>query len=83
MTVVKVSDKGQVVIPARMRRSLGITPGSELEFSQEGPTLRVVVRHVRKVTRLEDGYGMLVYEGAPRRLAEFDAAKSLKEGRRK
>lgn len=31
MTSVKVSDKGQVTLPAQVRRKLGIKPGSRME----------------------------------------------------
>jgi len=68
MKTVTVSDKGQVVIPAEIRRRLGITPGCQLEFSLEGNTIRVEVRAIRESpvqrriqpTRSEDGYGLLV-----------------------
>ena len=36
MTTVTVSEKGQVVIPAAIRRGLGIKAGTELEFELEG-----------------------------------------------
>ncbi|MBK5931834.1 AbrB/MazE/SpoVT family DNA-binding domain-containing protein [Halochromatium salexigens] len=31
-----ISDKGQVVIPAVIRRRLGLEPGSKLDFELEG-----------------------------------------------
>ena len=60
MPTVTVSEKGQVVIPADMRRRLGITPGCQLDFSLEGNSMRVEVRRRIQPTRLEDGYGLLV-----------------------
>jgi AbrB family looped-hinge helix DNA binding protein len=39
---VKVTQKGQVTIPVHVRRRLGITSGSEVEFALEGD--RVVLR---------------------------------------
>ena len=41
MTTATVSDKGQVVIPASIRRSLGIRRGCQLEFHLEGNTTRL------------------------------------------
>jgi antitoxin PrlF len=78
MPTVTVSEKGQVVIPAEMRRKLGITPGTQLEFVEEGSELRVLVKRAKATTRHEDGYGMLVYRGAPRRLADFDVAELMR-----
>ena len=57
MQTVIVSDKGQVVIPAEIRRRLGITPGCQLEFSLEGNAIRVEVKRRIQPTRPEDGYG--------------------------
>lgn len=63
MAIVTVSDKGQVVIPAAMRRRLGIVPGTRLEFSEEGSELRVRVERTRPESTVEEGYGMLSYRG--------------------
>ena len=41
MASVTVSEKGQVVIPAGIRRRLGIEPGSKLDFELEGDSIRV------------------------------------------
>lgn len=72
MQTVTVSEKGQVVIPADMRRQLGITPGCQLDFSLEGNTMRVEVRRRIQPTRLEDGYGLLVCnKPGERRLSDF------------
>lgn len=81
MAKATVSDKGQVVIPAELRRRLGITPGCQLEFIEEGGGLRIVIQRRRVLTRHEDGYGMLVYQGAPRRLADFDVAEAMRRER--
>lgn len=60
MHTVTVSEKGQVVIPAEIRRRLGITPGCQLDFILEDNTLRVEVKRRIQPSRPEDGYGMLV-----------------------
>ena len=37
----RVTTKGQVTIPRRLRRKTGIVPGSEVEFSEEGGRLYI------------------------------------------
>jgi AbrB family looped-hinge helix DNA binding protein len=72
-----MSSKGQVVIPAELRRSLGIGPGSQLEFVAEGASIRIFVRRATKPSRLEEGVGLLRYEGPARRLRDFDVAVEM------
>jgi len=77
MATVTVSDKGQVVIPAAIRRRLSIAPGSKLDFELEGDDIRIrVCKGVCKAippSRAEDGYGLLRCElPGERRLADFD-----------
>ena len=80
MTTATVSDKGQVVIPANIRRSLGIRRGCQLEFHLEGNTIRAEVKRRTTPTQAEDGFGMLVCERpGTRRLAEFDVATAMRE----
>lgn len=72
MQTVTVSKKGQVVIPADMRRQLGITPGCQLDFSLEGNSIRVEVRRRIQPTRVADGYGLLVCnKPGEKRLSDF------------
>ena len=79
MATVTVSNKGQVVIPVELRRRFGITPGCQLEFVEEGASLRVFIRRRAPETRIGEGYGMLVYRGESRRLSEFDVADAIVE----
>ena len=37
----RVTEKGQVTIPKRIRERLGIGPGSEVEFVEESDTVRL------------------------------------------
>jgi len=41
MDTAVVTTKGQVVIPAKIRRSLGIKPGTRLVFNQKNSTFEV------------------------------------------
>lgn len=80
MQTVTVSEKGQVVIPAEIRRRLGITPGCQLEFSLEGNALRFEVKRRVEPSRPDDGYGMLVCNNSgERRLSDFDIAQAMRE----
>lgn len=81
MSQVTVSSKGQVVIPAEIRKRLGIGPGSELELVVEEDTIRVHVVRAVSSSRLDDGYGMLRYQGEARRLGEFDVALAMRAGK--
>ena len=82
MPAATLTEKGQIVIPAEIRERFQLTPGTQLEFVNEGGTIRLVVR--RRVARSDPaaGYGMIKVKpqrgrkGA-RRLADFDAAALL------
>lgn len=79
MASVTVSDKGQIVIPAAIRRRLGIVPGTRLEFTEEGAELRVRVERARRESTVAEGFGMLKYDGPAHRLADFDVAAAMHE----
>lgn len=74
-----VSSKGQVVIPKKFRDAIGITPGSRVEFEAHGNVLELKISRHKKHSRLEDGYGMLKYNG---KLLpdDFDVATLLAKG---
>ena len=83
MSAATLTAKGQIVIPAEIRARYGLTPGTQVEFADEGGVIRLLVR--RRVTPSEPaaGYGLIRIEppaaGHPaRRLSEFDAAWLLK-----
>ncbi len=79
MSAVTVSDKGQVVIPAAIRRRLGIAPGSKLDFELEGDSIRVRLCRSIPPSRAEDGHGLLRCElPGERRLADFDVAEAVR-----
>jgi antitoxin PrlF len=80
MPTVTVSEKGQVVIPAGIRREFGIKPGMQLDFEVEGTSIRVSVRHGVPITSIDSGFGMLKAKssGKPRRLLDFDVAEAMR-----
>jgi AbrB family looped-hinge helix DNA binding protein len=86
MPAATLTEKGQIVIPAEIRARYQLTPGTQVEFVDEGGTIRLVVR--RRVARSdpEAGYGMIKVKprrgrGRVRRLSDFDAADLLKQKR--
>lgn len=72
-----VSSKGQVVIPKKIRQSMGITAGSSVDFVVQDNVLQLrLIRH-KSHSRLEDGHGMLKNKG--RALPpDFDVATLLR-----
>lgn len=80
MSTVTVSEKGQVVIPATIRRRLGIQPGSKLDFELEGDSIRIRLLRSIPPSRVEDGYGLLRCDlSGERQLADFDVADAMRE----
>ena len=79
MSTLLVSSKGQIVLPAAIRRRLGLGAGTRLEVLEEagGLSLRVV-RSVPKAD-IAGLAGMVKAPraAAPRRLQDFDPASML------
>jgi antitoxin PrlF len=80
MQNVTVSDKGQVVIPASIRRSLGIRPGVQLGFEVDGAVIRVSVQQAVVASDVASGYGMLKAKrtNKKRDLMAFDIAAAMR-----
>ena len=54
----RITSKGQVTIPQRIREEIGLLPNTEIDFVVDGATVRIVkARESRKPTR-----GALVVE---------------------
>lgn len=76
ISILHVSTKGQIVLPAALRRRLGLAAGARLEVLEEPDGLKLrVVRAVRPrdVSRLA-GLIKVPARGVPRRLEDFDPA---------
>jgi AbrB family looped-hinge helix DNA binding protein len=83
MRIVKVSSKGQIVLPVAVRRRLGLSAGARLELIDEPASVRLrVLRSVRGST-VQQLAGLVTAPatGRPRRLRSFDPA-SLASRRR-
>ena len=84
MPTLLVSSKCHIVLPAALRRRLGIGPGTRLEVIEESDGLKLrVVRSVltADVARIA---GMIKAPtgGVPRHLEDFDPASQLSRPRR-
>ena len=55
MTLVRLSSKGQLVIPRSIRQALGLDPGTQFEIQLEGR--RIVLEPVEVVPPLKTLYG--------------------------
>jgi antitoxin PrlF len=84
MSTLLVSSKGQIVLPAALRRRLGMGAGARIEVLEESDGLKLrVVRSV--VTADMTGMAGMVRapaRGVPRRLENFDPASLLIRSRR-
>ena len=70
-----VTSKGQVTIPMKIRRALGIRQGSKVAFAQNNGKIELHVVH-RAPEAVVSGFGMLDARGK-RLPADFDAASLL------
>jgi AbrB family looped-hinge helix DNA binding protein len=86
MSTLLVSSKGQIVIPAELRRRLGMGAGAQVEVVEESDGLKLrVVRSVGKAADLTKLAGMVKAprRGASRRLQDFDPASMLARSHRR
>ena len=75
MPCVTVSEKGQVVIPARIRTLLGITAGTRLEMIIQADGIKVLVEPDRKARKASSCIGVAGYSGPPIDVADMDVAR--------
>jgi antitoxin PrlF len=76
MTTMTISSKGQIVLPANIRKRLGLMAGSQLEIIEEQDGLRLVPTHPIKPAMVQSCAGLVTAPktGKPRHLSEFDVA---------
>ena len=79
MSTLLVSSKGQIVLPAAIRRRLGLGPGSRLEVLEEVDGLKLRVARSVPSADLNALAGLVQapVRGVPRRLQDFDPASLL------
>ncbi len=79
MAAVSVTSKGQVTIPKRVRKALGITPGTKVEFDVEGGGARLTVVKVAKPSDVAGGAAILGYSGPRIPIEELDGGVAMKK----
>ena len=67
----RITSQGQVSIPVRIRRKLGLTPGSTVEWCERG--LEVVVRRATRFSSLDIHRAVFPSPPEPRTVEEMDA----------
>ncbi len=84
MSTLLVSSKGQIVLPAALRRRLGMGTGARLEVLEESDGLKLRVIRSIATADLNGMAGMVKARarGVPRRLEDFDPASLLARSRR-
>lgn len=72
-----LTEKGQVVIPAEIRRRYGLVPGTKVEFVDIDGSIRLRITRPAPPSSVDEGFGMirLPRTGRERRLADFDPAE--------
>ena len=80
METTRLSPKGQVVIPHRIREQFGWDPG--VEFAVETIDGGIALRPIRELapTTVEEVYGCLPYQGPRKSL--MDMAEGIRKGAR-
>ncbi len=82
MAAVTLTEKGQIVIPADIRARYDLTPGTQVEFVDEGGAIRLLVRRRLPPSDPGAGYGLMKIQrsdGAPsHKLSDFDPASLVR-----
>lgn len=71
MPLAKLSSKSQIVLPAAIRRRLGIHPGDEMEISTENDAI-IIRKAVASATESLDSCGSDIWQGYEK---EIDQAR--------
>ena len=86
MAAATLTEKGQIIIPAEIRARYELTPGTQVEFVDEGGVIRLLIRRRVPASDPAAGFGLVKVKppkSGTRRLMEFDVADHLKRERRK
>lgn len=79
MSMLLVSSKGQIVLPAALRRRFGMGAGARIEVLEEPDGLKLRVVRAVATANVTGMAGMIKApaRGVPRRLEDFDPASLL------
>lgn len=68
----RITQQGQISIPAEVRRRLGLVPGSIIEWNSEGES--IVVRRAGKFSSLDIHRAIFVETPPPKTIEDMDDA---------
>ena len=63
MSAVLISTKGQIVLPAAVRKALGLKPGMRVNVRLDGKHARITPAPAKKTANLKDIQTLLKYNG--------------------
>ena len=63
MSAVPVSTKGQIVLPAAVRKALGLKPGMRVDVRVEGKGARITLAPVKNTAKLSEIQSILKRSG--------------------
>lgn len=63
MSAVLVSTKGQIVLPAAVRKALGLKPGMRVDIRIEGKGARITPAPVKNSAKLSEIQAIIEYSG--------------------
>jgi len=63
MSAVLVSTRGQIVLPAAVRKALGLKPGMRVDIRVEGKCARISPAPVKNTAKLSEIQAILKYSG--------------------
>ena len=63
MSAVLISTKGQIVLPAAVRKALGLRPGMRVDIRVEGKGARITPAPSKHTAKLADIQAILQYSG--------------------
>ena len=63
MSAVLISTKGQIVLPAAIRKALGLKPGMRVDIRVEGRGARITPAPVKNTAKLAEIQAILKYSG--------------------
>lgn len=79
MAAATITGKGQIIVPAEIRSRYELTPGTQLEFVDEGGVIRLLIRRKIAPSNPAAGFGLIkikpARDGSRRKLSEFDPAE--------
>jgi AbrB family looped-hinge helix DNA binding protein len=80
MDTTRLSEKGQVVIPKRVRAAHGWEPGLEFVLEDTGDGIKLTPLKPFKATSIDDVLGCVGYRGRKKSLKDMD--KAIEKGAR-